>query len=595
MERTKQQSGDYEDERIPLGTFSLTVPPSKSHNASESGDQSTDLPEPVPDFVELEAAPDEASFHDVVPDNLTEIDYEAPSGEYPTTNLLDARRTPRGRVATLVGVPAAPAELLEMARAQRGSYPSPPSYGQVKQTLESLSGAASPAPIRPSKIPTVAPPRNPNPANLGPVSALDLDSPFETYSTPERDVLTSTSTSMAAPDVSGLLQEFAEQISDGRLNQTDAPQTGENLAEQATASNGSTGAHAPPANLSHLHTDELRLGTCPTPPLSTDEEVTPVHTLPVATLRPTRDSTKAALTSGSGPLPVRTSIPGVAKSGPSELTPFAVDSLAPREQTSTGQLRPASARVRGATLAAVAAVFLLGGFAASYASFAPAGIANNPSAGMRPDVGASAVRPASQVAQDVPAIGSHPAPRTAVSPTLIPAPAKKSQSPLSKASWRPPSLKRTPTAKPKGTTSISRSRSPSGELSTPKAAVASQRPVEVTRQPPVLRIRPVGPAAASQAAESRQVSSALAQLPKRQDVHDAMRSVQDQVRACAGHRTGTAQITATAVGSGRLNHVLVRGDFSGTPEGSCIARVVRTARLPPFSQRQFEFSYPFSM
>ncbi len=42
-------------------------------------------------------------------------------------------------------------------------------------------------------------------------------------------------------------------------------------------------------------------------------------------------------------------------------------------------------------------------------------------------------------------------------------------------------------------------------------------------------------------------------------------------------------------------HAVVAGDFAGSPAGSCIARVVRTARFAPFSKPRFRVIYPFSL
>jgi hypothetical protein len=73
-----------------------------------------------------------------------------------------------------------------------------------------------------------------------------------------------------------------------------------------------------------------------------------------------------------------------------------------------------------------------------------------------------------------------------------------------------------------------------------------------------------------------------------------MASVRSATDACVAGKTGMSQVTARVVDSGKITHVVVHGDFAGTSEGSCIARVVRTAALPPFSREQFEFTYPFA-
>jgi hypothetical protein len=67
------------------------------------------------------------------------------------------------------------------------------------------------------------------------------------------------------------------------------------------------------------------------------------------------------------------------------------------------------------------------------------------------------------------------------------------------------------------------------------------------------------------------------------------------VSACAAERHGVATVEITVGSSGRVRSALVTGDFAGTPEGSCVARAVRRARFPQFTQPTFEITYPFSL
>jgi hypothetical protein len=46
-------------------------------------------------------------------------------------------------------------------------------------------------------------------------------------------------------------------------------------------------------------------------------------------------------------------------------------------------------------------------------------------------------------------------------------------------------------------------------------------------------------------------------------------------------------------GTGRVTRALIQGDFAGTPEGSCMARALRAATVPPFSGAVFQVQYPF--
>ena len=97
------------------------------------------------------------------------------------------------------------------------------------------------------------------------------------------------------------------------------------------------------------------------------------------------------------------------------------------------------------------------------------------------------------------------------------------------------------------------------------------------------------------AAEEPPPPANLPVTPDRDAVLAAMRSVQPLVEACAGERHGVATVQITVGSSGRVRSALVTGDFSGTPEGSCVARAVRRARFPQFTQPTFEITYPFSL
>ena len=87
----------------------------------------------------------------------------------------------------------------------------------------------------------------------------------------------------------------------------------------------------------------------------------------------------------------------------------------------------------------------------------------------------------------------------------------------------------------------------------------------------------------------------LPATPDRDAVIAAMRAIQPLVSACAEERHGVATVEITVGSSGRVRSALVTGDFAGTPEGSCVARAVRRARFPQFTQPTFEITYPFSL
>ncbi|MBK8170428.1 MAG: zinc-ribbon domain-containing protein [Sandaracinaceae bacterium] len=88
-------------------------------------------------------------------------------------------------------------------------------------------------------------------------------------------------------------------------------------------------------------------------------------------------------------------------------------------------------------------------------------------------------------------------------------------------------------------------------------------------------------------------------LPDRPDasaVRSAIGAVQPAVSACAQGQHGLATTSITVSGStGRVSNATVSGQFSGTPQGTCVARAVRGARFPRFRQAAFTISYPFRL
>jgi hypothetical protein len=104
-------------------------------------------------------------------------------------------------------------------------------------------------------------------------------------------------------------------------------------------------------------------------------------------------------------------------------------------------------------------------------------------------------------------------------------------------------------------------------------------PVATTLQP-ITAPEPLGP---------------IRDKPTREDVQTALEGVRASVAACAPGKRGTAQVDITVASTGVVTKALVGGDFAGTPEGSCIARAVRGAKLPTFSQPTFRVIYPFAL
>jgi hypothetical protein len=141
----------------------------------------------------------------------------------------------------------------------------------------------------------------------------------------------------------------------------------------------------------------------------------------------------------------------------------------------------------------------------------------------------------------------------------------------------------------------------------PQPAAAAAEPVVAPSQQPVVApstvaALPTGdsppvteapvPATADQTAA---LAAPLPLTPTREQVVAGFEAIQPELVQCAAGKHGVAQISATIAGSGRISYALVGGKFQGTVEGSCMARVVRGARFPQFSQPTLKVSYPVSL
>jgi predicted Zn finger-like uncharacterized protein len=86
----------------------------------------------------------------------------------------------------------------------------------------------------------------------------------------------------------------------------------------------------------------------------------------------------------------------------------------------------------------------------------------------------------------------------------------------------------------------------------------------------------------------------LPEKPTRDDVLDAMKGVQDAVKACSKGQSGVAFANVTVIGkTGRVSNVEVTGMTGDV--GSCIARSVRKASFPKFKSENFQVKFPFRL
>jgi hypothetical protein len=84
----------------------------------------------------------------------------------------------------------------------------------------------------------------------------------------------------------------------------------------------------------------------------------------------------------------------------------------------------------------------------------------------------------------------------------------------------------------------------------------------------------------------------------RSDISRSIGRVKGSVRRCYDKYKvpGLVWVRVTVKGSsGRVASASVKGKFSGTPTGRCVARSVRRAKFPKFSKTRQSFRYPFRL
>jgi len=100
--------------------------------------------------------------------------------------------------------------------------------------------------------------------------------------------------------------------------------------------------------------------------------------------------------------------------------------------------------------------------------------------------------------------------------------------------------------------------------------------------------------AATPAADPAALAAALPESPTRAEVTAGFQAIHDQLVQCAAGKHGVAKVAVTIANSGRVSSALIEGQFQGLPEGSCMARAVRSARFPQFSQPSLKVTYPIA-
>jgi hypothetical protein len=100
----------------------------------------------------------------------------------------------------------------------------------------------------------------------------------------------------------------------------------------------------------------------------------------------------------------------------------------------------------------------------------------------------------------------------------------------------------------------------------------------------------------SHAEEPRASTDAPApQALDRERVVAVMNALTPKLRACVGDQHGVVDVTLTVRAPGVVSHALVEGPFAGSEQGTCIARTLRTARLPASPHAVSRVEYPFQL
>jgi hypothetical protein len=123
----------------------------------------------------------------------------------------------------------------------------------------------------------------------------------------------------------------------------------------------------------------------------------------------------------------------------------------------------------------------------------------------------------------------------------------------------------------------------------PEPAAPAVAPVPAA----VVASEPAAPAdSAAVAAEPAEV---LPAAPTRDEIKAGFDGVRGEIEACAAGGHGTTVAKVSISGAGRVSYATIEGAFQGTPQGSCMARVLRSASFPRFSQLSLKVSYPMGL
>jgi hypothetical protein len=245
-----------------------------------------------------------------------------------------------------------------------------------------------------------------------------------------------------------------------------------------------------------------------------------------------------------------------------------VGSIAPATRT----FRPAANERKGTPFwqTALAALVLLGG-GISIAKF---------QSEQRNQTSVAVTQPAGVAREEIslPVVVATPPVAAAEEPSAPAAP----EQPLNSIESPPPAIGPLPAKRDDSVVPVSRTR----RVRERTAIAASEEPAsEVAPTPAPAPVKSAAPLA----------GELLPAHPTREQVASSLDAVTTELRKCVGERHGLAEVTVTVRPAGFVSYAVVSGEYAGTSEGSCIARAVRAAKFPAFSDPTLRVTYPFQL
>jgi hypothetical protein len=100
---------------------------------------------------------------------------------------------------------------------------------------------------------------------------------------------------------------------------------------------------------------------------------------------------------------------------------------------------------------------------------------------------------------------------------------------------------------------------------------------------------------ATPTAKPKKTTTAAFPMLTQSDLVSAMKAIQPKVKECFTRyeAQGTAAANISVLSGGRVGSATVTGKFAGTPTGACVEAAVKSARFPPCAP--FHFPWPFQL